>query len=104
VTDNTETTELEEVEVESWEDAPDDLKEHYRAGDIDPETLAPWDVSRAWKTLVLMRDLYLDRQDMGRAMGYSQVAADLAEHLIAQGWPVPLPDGSDVIMPDDGVS
>jgi hypothetical protein len=87
--------------VNSWEEAPDELKEFFQAADISADELTPWDVARAWKVLVVIRDVALGRDDFDRAPLYSAIARDLADTLAGQGWPIPTLDGTGVQFLDE---
>jgi len=67
----------------------DEEKEYYEAADITADAVAPYDVSRAWKLMVVYRNVALEQNDFQRAVLYSHVLEDLAGMLAAIDFPLP---------------
>jgi len=64
-------------------------KEYFEAADITADNMAPYDISRAWKVMVVYRNIALDQADFERVMLYSHVLEDLATMLQAIDFPLP---------------
>jgi hypothetical protein len=74
----------------------DELKDWYNGVDINAAAIDPADISRAWKVLVVFRDLAMNTQDWERAVGYSHILEDMGTMLETMGLPIPPPTN---IMP-----
>lgn len=75
----------------TFEDMPEDEREFYLAADITQGRAMPWDYSRAWKLLVVLRDVALlqETPDWERVTVYVRVIDDLATMIQALGYPIP---------------
>lgn len=85
----TETMIIAKEEGLSYDAFTDEEKEFYEAADITAGDMGPYDISRAWKVLVVYRDIALERADFERAVLYSHVIDDLARLLEAINFPLP---------------
>ncbi len=82
----------EAVLVESaaaWEQMSELEREYYFGVDITAASMDPADISRAWKVLVVYRDIALEHNDFQRVTLYCAVLEDLATMLQALNFPMP---------------